>query len=293
MALKANRFRLGIFFVLIMGVFIAAIVWLAGGFTSSASSYYACYFGWSVGGLNVGSAVSYNGVPIGSVTSIEIAPDGRLVKVVLKIEDEKFKVDDTVVATLYLTGITGLRNINLESLPDSSPRLWSQDQLSFESDIRVIPVQSGTVQSVTTGLNRIFEILEQIDAKTLNDQAILALTRINELLEAMDSDSIACRVSGTLDNINRLLVTYDELGRELTIAVRDLKGDVDPLVSDIHEFTSRLSELSTLLQYLGDDLNDTFDDTGLILHEIGVLLPRINRLLEGYSSSSSGEDIWR
>lgn len=293
MALRANRFRLGIFFVVIMGVFIASIFWLVGGFSNSESTSYACYFGWSVGGLNVGTSVNYNGVPVGSVTSIEIAPDGRLVKVVLKIEDEKFRVDSTIVASLYITGITGLRNVNLESLPISSTRLWSRDQLSFESDMPVIPVQSGTMQSVTTGLNRVFEILEQVDAKTLNDQAILALTRINRILETIECDSVSCRISGTLDNIDQLLVTYNQMGIELTDAIRNIKGDVDPLLTDIHEFTTRLSELSMTLEYLADDLEGTFDDTGTMLHELTVLLPRINRMLEGFSTSSSGEDIWR
>lgn len=293
MALRANRFRLGIFFVVIMGVFIAAILWLAGGFSRTESTNYACYFGWSVGGLNVGSSVNYNGVPVGSVTAIEIAPDGRLVKVVLKIEDEKFRVDSTIVASLYITGITGLRNVNLESLPDSASRLWSSEQLNFESDMPVIPVQSGTMQSVTTGLNRVFEILEQVDVKTLNDQGILALTRINRILETIECDSLSHRMNSTLDNIDRLLITYNQLGLELTSAVRDLKEDVDPLVSDVHEFTQKLSELSTLLEYMADDLEDTFNDTGLILHEFSVLLPRVNRMLEGFSAGSGGEDIWR
>ena len=293
MALRANRFRLGIFFVLVMGVFIAAIFWLVGGFSRAESTSYACYFGWSVGGLNVGTSVNYNGVPVGSVTSIEIAPDGRLVKVVLKIEDEKFNVDSTIVASLYITGITGLRNVNLESLPVSSARLWTQDQLSFESDMPVIPVQSGTMQSVTTGLNRVFEILEQVDAKTLNDQAILALTRINRILETIECDSLSCRISGTIDNIDNLLVTYNQLGIELTAAARDIKDDIDPLISDIHEFTEKLSELSALMEYLADDLEDTFNDTGTILHEFSVLLPRVNRMLEGFSAGSGGEDIWQ
>ncbi|HOP25713.1 MAG TPA: MlaD family protein [Candidatus Sabulitectum sp.] len=293
MALRANRFRLGMFFVLIMGGFIASIFWLAGGFSSKASTDYACYFGWSVGGLNVGSSVNYNGVPVGSVSAIEIAPDGRLVKVVLTIEDEKFRVDDTIVASLYITGITGLRNVNLESLPDSSGRLWTQSQLSFQSDLPVIPVQSGTMQSVTTGLNRVFEILEQVDAKTLNDQAILALTRINRILETIECDSLSCRVTGTLNRIDTLLVTYNHLGLELTEAVAGIEGDMEPLMEDIHEFTSRLSELSALMEYLADDLEDTFNETGVILHEFSILLPRVNRMLEGFSAGTYGEDVWR
>jgi len=284
---------LGIFFVVIMALFVATIFWLVGGFSSNASTSYACYFGWSVSGLNVGSAVNYNGVPVGSVTAIEIAPDGRLVKIVLKIEDEIFRVDSTIVASLYITGITGLQNINLESLPDSVPRLWEANQLSFESALPVIPVRSGTVQSVTTGLNRVIEMLESVDAKALNDQAIMALTRINSILDALEYDSLGGKISYTMANIDRVLITYNTLGLELTDAVRDVRGDITPLVADIHSFTSELSELSGILGYIADDLEDTFNDGGVILREFSVLLPRINRILEGISPTSPGEDIWR
>ncbi|MEA3266818.1 MAG: MlaD family protein, partial [Candidatus Fermentibacteria bacterium] len=165
MALRANKLRLGIFFVLVMTLFVGAIFWLVGGFTKDPSTEYACYYAWSVSGLNVGSAVNYNGVPVGSVVSIGIAPDGRLVEVVLQIVDDKFMVDSTIVASLYVTGITGLQNVNLESLPDSVSRKYESHQLSFQSDLPVIPVRSGTVQSVTTGITRLFEIMESIDAK--------------------------------------------------------------------------------------------------------------------------------
>jgi phospholipid/cholesterol/gamma-HCH transport system substrate-binding protein len=293
MALRANKLRLGVFFVVIMALFVASIFWLAGGFSNSASTSYACYFGWSVSGLNVGTAVNYNGVPIGSVTAIEIAPDGRLVKIVLRIEDSKFKVDSTIVASLYITGITGLQNINLESLPDSVSRLWGQDQLSFESVLPVIPVRSGTVQSVTTGLNRVFEMMESVDAKQLNDQAILALTRINSILDDLESDSLGGKISYTIDNINTLLITYNNLGLDLTDAVGEVRGDITPLMEDFHSFTTELSELSGILGYIADDLADTFNDGGVIIREFSVLLPRINGILEGISPSPTGEDIWK
>ncbi|MCD6587433.1 MAG: MCE family protein [Candidatus Fermentibacteraceae bacterium] len=293
MALQANKLRLGVFFVLIMTLFIGAIFWLVGGFTKDPSTEYACYYPWSVSGLNVGSSVNYNGVPVGSVISIGIAPDGRLVKVVLQIVDDKFKVDETIVASLYVTGITGLRNVNLESLPDSIGRQYRQDQLSFESDLPVIPVRSGTVQSVTTGITRLFEIMESIDAKELNDQAILALTRINVILEDVEYDSIGFRISSTIDKIDLLLITYNNLGVELSSALGGMTGDVAPLLSDIHSFMDELTVLSSTLSYMADDLESTFDDTEVILHEISVMLPTLNRMLEGLFSSSSGEDVWR
>lgn len=293
MALHANKLRLGIFFVLIMTLFVSAIFWLVGGFTKDPSTNYACYYAWSVSGLNVGSSVNYNGVPVGSVVSIGIAPDGRLVEVILQIVDDKFRVDSTIVASLYVTGITGLRNVNLESIPDSVSRLYGQHQLAFDSDLPVIPVRSGTVQSVTTGITRLFEIMESIDAKELNDQAILALTRINTILEDLECDSLGCRITNTMCNVDRVLVTYNDLGLELASALKGVEGDIAPLMDDIQSFMDELTELSGTITYIADDMETTFDDTEVILREISVMLPTINRMLEGFISGSSGEDIWR
>lgn len=292
MALHANKLRLGIFFVIIMALFITAIFWLVGGFSSPVSTDYACFFPWTVGGLNVGSSVNYNGVPVGSVTEIGIAQDGRLVKVILQIDDEKFMVDNTIVASLYMTGITGLRNVNLESLPDSISRLNSASQLPFDCDASVIPVKSGTVQSMTSGLQKVLEMLDAVDVEELNDQAILALTTINGVLYDLECDSLGCRLKNTMANIDEVLETYNSLGIELTIAIREVKGDVSPMMDNLETFIDELTDLRVIITYLAEDMENTFDDTDVILHEVSVMLPIINRLLEGFTSSASGEDIW-
>ena len=292
MALHANKLRLGIFFVVIMAIFIVAIFWLVGGFSKPVSTDYACFFPWTVSGLNVGSSVNYNGVPVGSVTEIGIAQDGRLVRVILQIDDEKFKVDNTIVASLYMTGITGLKNVNLESLPDSVGRLNSASHLSFDCDDSVIPVKSGTVQSMTSGLQKVLTMLDALDVKELNDQAILALTTINGVLEDIGSDSIGCRVVVTIDKIDEVLETYNTLGIEMTSAILEVKGDVSPMMANLETFIDELTDLRVIITYLAEDMENTFDDTDVILHEVSVMLPRINRMLEGFTSNTSGEDIW-
>lgn len=292
MALHANKLRLGIFFVIIMAIFIGAILWLVGGFTKPLSTDYSCFFPWTVGGLNVGSSVNYNGVPVGSVTEIGIAQDGRLVRVILQIDDEKFKVDNSIVASLYMTGITGLKNVNLESLPDSVSRLNSALQLPFECDDAVIPVKSGTIQSMTSGLYKVLEMLDSVDVEELNDQAILALTTINGVLDDLESDSLGCRMRNTMDRVDQILDTYNTLGIEMTNAITEVKGDISPVIANLQMFVDELTDLRVIITYLAEDMENTFNDTDAILYEIRVMLPTINRMLEGFSSGTSGEDIW-
>jgi len=51
---------------------------------------YATYFDESVQGLQVDSAIKYRGVEIGKVQSIGVAPDYRLIEVIMKIDLENF-----------------------------------------------------------------------------------------------------------------------------------------------------------------------------------------------------------
>ena len=136
-------------------------------------------------------------------------------------------------------------------------------------------------------------MIDQIDMKELNDQTILALSRINTFLDSVEADSVNGRLFCTLDHLDQLLVTYNQLGIELTETVRVLKLDADPIVADIQEFTGRLDEITLQLQNMVYDLNDSFNNTNVVLQQLRELLPQVSRVLQGFSGSSSGEDVWQ
>ena len=76
----------------------------------------------SVYGLSRGAEVFYNGIPVGTVRSIEIAPeDIRRVRIAIAI-DEDTPVRADTKASLSMTGITGSKVIDLRpGAPDSPP----------------------------------------------------------------------------------------------------------------------------------------------------------------------------
>jgi len=65
------------------------------------------YFDESVQGLQVDSAVKYRGVEVGRVERIRVAPDHRLIEVVMKI-DPRGRLEREYVAQLKTAGITGI-----------------------------------------------------------------------------------------------------------------------------------------------------------------------------------------
>ena len=65
---------------------ILVFIWLGMSRFLQKGRFYVTYFDESVQGLDVDSPVKYRGVFIGRVESIGVAPDSKLIKVVLKIE---------------------------------------------------------------------------------------------------------------------------------------------------------------------------------------------------------------
>lgn len=88
MSVKSSKFLIGLF--VIIGVLICAviIIWVGASRVFMKGSLYSVYFDESVRGLQVDSAIKYRGVDIGKVQSIDVAPDYRLIEVIMKIELE-------------------------------------------------------------------------------------------------------------------------------------------------------------------------------------------------------------
>ncbi len=81
--------------------------------TDKYKKYIAYFQGESLSGLEQGSTVKFNGVPIGKVEKITYLPnDLSRVRVELKIQDD-FPMKTDMIATTNAMGITGLKYIEV------------------------------------------------------------------------------------------------------------------------------------------------------------------------------------
>ena len=103
--------------MLLVGLLILAaiIIWVGASRILMKGSLYAAYFDESVQGLQVDSAIKYRGVEIGKVQSIDVAPDYRLIEVIMKIDLEG-DLQKQTIATLKTAGITGIVFIELDRI---------------------------------------------------------------------------------------------------------------------------------------------------------------------------------
>jgi phospholipid/cholesterol/gamma-HCH transport system substrate-binding protein len=130
MMTKAGTIRIGLFTVGIAGLLALVLVIFAGlRFWERRDAYHVTFEG-SVMGLATGAQVFLNGVRVGAVDEIRIAPeDLGKVDVTIKIAAGTPVHEDTR-ALLQLAGITGLKVIDLRGGTLSSPRLAPGDQIA-------------------------------------------------------------------------------------------------------------------------------------------------------------------
>jgi phospholipid/cholesterol/gamma-HCH transport system substrate-binding protein len=288
MALTANKYRLGVFFSASIVVFLVIIVWLGGGFREKYTDTYVCYFSWSVQGLNEGSNVMYNGVPIGRISSIDIAPDGRLVEVLMEIRSD-FTVDSQIVAIMQLTGITGLSVINLS--PDTT--IHVTPHYDFDVLYPVIPVAEGALQSAASILTRMTEIINEVDFVKISKESIQLLENINEVVNSDMIENIELAILSNSANLDTLLVTYIRLGENVDRLVLTLNTMAPDLAVDVSILVEELQGLSEPLKVLVQKLDEVLVESTNMFDNLSAFFEALRNDPAGLFIQTTGEGVWQ
>jgi len=144
---QASKLRVGVFVLVGTGLLLAALIYLAWDAYFKPYRIFVTYFSENVQGLDKDSAIRYLGVKVGRVQTIQVAPDGKLVEVILNL-DPGGRIEPDMRCQLEMTGITGSKYINLVRLrpgeEDKAPKL------AFTPRYPYIPSKPSTVETVVT-----------------------------------------------------------------------------------------------------------------------------------------------
>ncbi|HQB92338.1 MAG TPA: MlaD family protein [Smithellaceae bacterium] len=202
MASRASKFLIGLF--VIIGSVMAAItiIWVGAADFFTKGSVYVTYFDESVQGLQVDSAVKYRGVDVGKVQSIKVAPDGRLIEVVMKV-DLSTELQSRVEAQLRTAGITGIVFIELDQIRDSEKS--SALEINFEPDYPVIPSRRSEISRFLEDTNEIMESIKAIDFKGLSDQLKETTLAVENFIGGRQTTGVMKNLESTTANIDRAM----------------------------------------------------------------------------------------
>jgi len=196
---KTSSFFVGLFIVGGVAILAAALVWVGATKYFEKGALYVTYFDESVQGLQKDSEVKYRGVKVGRVVDIRIAPDNRLIAVIMNISLRDDPAQ-TTVAQLTITGITGVLFVNLDRR--SPVDLEKSPKIEFASEYPVIPSRPSDIRRIMTAIEDFAQKLKDIDVVGLVAEVKATVKDIGEVARSKEIKGILAKLEKTADNLS-------------------------------------------------------------------------------------------
>jgi phospholipid/cholesterol/gamma-HCH transport system substrate-binding protein len=259
---KTSKFFIGLFVMVGILIGVGIIVWIGASKYFQKGSTYVTFFDESVQGLQMDSSVKYRGVDVGRVERIRVAPDFKLVEVVMKVELEG-DLQQNTVAQLKTAGITGIVFIELDRKkpedPDRSPHI------SFAAEYPIIPSRPSELRQILTGVDDVLQNIKAIDFKGLSDQFKSAGKATENLLSGKKMNSIMSHLESMSAGLDRAVGRIDGIIAE---------GKIEGILSETRD---SLVEAKTLIGSLRKEVE------ALKLADTGE---KANKVVEGIDQRS-------
>ena len=206
MATKSSKFLIGLFVIIGLLLCAAIIIWIGAARLLMKGSLYTVYFDESVQGLQVDSAIKYRGVEIGKVQSIDVAPDYRLIEVIMKIDLEG-DLQNQTIASLKTAGITGIVFIELDRIKPGE--LASTPKLTFKPGHPVIPSRKSEISRFLADTTVIIDQVKQIDFKGISDNLKKTSEAINHFVASKRADNILANLESSSANLDEIIASVN------------------------------------------------------------------------------------
>ena len=216
METKANYVLIGAFTIVIAVALLLFGLWAAKYSSERSWQEYQIVFREAVTGLSVGSPVQYNGIAVGSITKLSLAPnDPRQVVARIRV-DATTPIKTDTRAKLAITSLTGPAIIQLSGGTPQAPTLRSVDT----RDMPVIQTAPSALQNISDTANRIVERLDEV----LSDKNVASISATLANLESV-SGTMADRDKG----LEALIVSARDAAKNLDKTLDTTNGAIERL----------------------------------------------------------------
>ena len=284
METKANYVLIGAFTILVTLFLLGFGLWAAKYSSDKSWREYDVVFREPVTGLTDGSSVQYNGIAIGTIEDLKLAPnDPRAVIARLKLQaDAPIKTDTR--AKLSMTSLTGSPIIQLTGGDPRSPRLLETPG----NDVPIIRAEPSALQNIADTANRLVERLDQL----LSDQNVKRISNTLDNIESLTGsiadqrEDLTALIANARQASEQLNTTLDTTNRAITDVDREfvqkLPGLIDRLDSTLTKLDSAAGGADRILSENRNAIhsfaNDGLSQLGPTLGELRSLIRDLRRI---------------
>jgi phospholipid/cholesterol/gamma-HCH transport system substrate-binding protein len=251
METKANYVLIGAF-TLAIGIFgLLFALWAANYSSEKEWRTYRIVFNEAVTGLSEGGSVRYNGITVGTVQHLSLAPnDPRQVLAQVRIgADTPIKTDTK--AKISQDGLTGPTFIQLSGGSPGAPRLVA----ASEDAIPVIGTEPSALQNIADTANRLVTRMDQV----LSEENVARISKSLDNIEAM-TGAIAMQK----EDLGALVVNAREASEQLKQTLETTNGAITRLDE---EFVRKLPALTAKLDRTLSQLEAASNNANALIAE--------------------------
>jgi paraquat-inducible protein B len=277
MSIRANPTAIGLFFLGALAIAVIGTALLASATWFQQRTTFMSFFPESVNGLENGAPVKFQGVPVGSVTGINIRIDQRDNSFQVPVEYEidlprlttprgtYVNLGDTAVlrqqiakglrAQLQMESlVTGVLYLELSYRTDSTPPKLEEDPTLWPE----IPTSPSLMSAIGGGagsilselmkiLNKVNGMLGEVNMREINAAVVKSAKAVEDVVNSPDLRATLRQMPGATAQLNATLAEAQKLANRATVAI-------DPMQTQI---TGVSTEAISTLQSLRKTLDET------------------------------------
>ncbi len=282
-----SAYRIGIFAIICGVLTAAAFIWIGAYSYFQDTRTYASYFTESVKGLTRDAVVNYRGVAVGNVATIGVAPDGRLIEVLVKLRSD-FRADDSVGMQLREQGLTGLRYLEIDTAPPDIESLTPP--ISFTPKYPVLRTYPSEIAQLKYALQTLYAKITSLDLKGLTETWTRTADLLNNLLVQFGATSQAGDLKETISSFRKTAESLASLMERLNRVAGEkqmtrMSADLSATLAASRQASEKLAQqLSAMppdmLKKLSLQINDTVKTGGTMLSGLSKQVSESAALLE-------------
>ena len=280
---QRTKFIVGLFLTGGTGIILLAVIWLGTSRYLEEGQFYVAYFNESVQGLDKDSPVKYRGVSIGRVLKITVAPDSKLIKVILKIESGQ-PLGSNVVAQLKVVGITGSMFVELDQKKEGE--LDRSPQLTFPSEYPIVASQPSDIGEIFRSVDEILSKVKALDLEGISDRVKSTLDKMELAMADANVKGLSRKAESSLDSMNRIL--DNEKWRSILASVEMAARAANELISNVNSTAARADRLFARVEGITADSQGKIETA---LNEFGRAMVNVNLLLAKGTTLASETDV--
>ncbi len=279
METRANYTLIGAFALAVVAGAFLFVFWFSGGTNKqSGRDSFRIVFSSSVSGLTRGSQVMFNGLKVGEVTNIDLAPDPSEVYAMIEV-DRRTPVKTDTRARLEYQGLTGVGSIALTGGTSDAVRLSVNG-----SGVAEIRAERSDFQNIVETLQDLTRKVDSVlnKADTIVTNNVDSIGRTVKNVETF-TDALAVNAGGVKD----FLAGMADLGatiRPLSQKLEVLAGDVDKLViaidpAKVRNIVANAEDFAATLGRNKQNIDSLLADSAKVARDLGTQTAKFDSIM--------------